>query len=885
MGDGINYIVDIAVTVDGGEPLNLKTVAFVPRGASKSEKVVLDPVSTVVAEAVAEKVKNGFFETGGDTFSQDYISDLKETMAAAVEEVISNNTDFDLEDFSSAIGSEGGVGSLVSKLLADEEVNSSVNKLEDAAVAEKYEVPETVESNDDARARVADLFEQLDGGDGGGAPGFIIKFFGDRYAESITKTVDQIFTAIWAGVEIDDAAQASEFSKAGALNAFTGELDFIFASLDRIAALEDADSLTTAEKTELAELYEAMEDVPDIILGIFPPSKASEWLNLSATSTLTVPQAITLVFYTLDVYLEDLRGYERNDDGSIEETDGADFNPEQLLVLYGFNPEDATQAAEYASLDVNWLELHPGQVWLSTANGGTGGQVDILSLYTCVDAYPEERFVVDGVSLTYPKGDGTTGSVDLNADMYGHGSCYNLNPWDLAHQLEEDFKQNNEGGGNDFIDYDGIWNHLVNQDLVITDFTSGTYTVTVTYADGNTGSLTKEVAFNKRVITGLSNLFPRFTSPNGLPKHPEPNSSQEEWDAFNTAQAAFEMTTFPSSDAVTFSWTAPTQLATTPLPEGVAAVYNVDVGRDVCGDDPDTQEVENYCRWEHVFSSWELGGQIFGTTFELPAEVKGRLTELAITDTPYQANLSISFVDEETGEHLGQGGWTSAPFRVGAALDLDATFNLMGSVSNAPDANAMDGEGQAYPISAYKVAAVQEECYEDTTQDPQQYQWTDENGVTHTETWYPWVCEINTLAVSALTEDTVNGGHTYTLQPTLRQMMNSGNAWIDIRLFIDADGDNLVDGHVPGTEQTPGSEGEMMYWSHGNPPNFNNWGGVLRIGGEVCEGEGEQQQCFYQDQIVVPDGDYDGPDFDTQPYSGGEECIDCEAPIEEQPPV
>ena len=55
MGDGINYIVDIAVTVDGGEPVNLKTVAFVPPGATRSEKVVLDPISTVVAEAVTEK--------------------------------------------------------------------------------------------------------------------------------------------------------------------------------------------------------------------------------------------------------------------------------------------------------------------------------------------------------------------------------------------------------------------------------------------------------------------------------------------------------------------------------------------------------------------------------------------------------------------------------------------------------------------------------------------------------------------------------------------------------------------------------------------------------------------------------------------------------------
>jgi len=213
-------------------------------------------------------------------------------------------------------------------------------------------------------------------------------------------------------------------------------------------------------------------------------------------------------------------------------------------------------------------------------------------------------------------------------------------------------------------------------------------------------------------------------------------------------------------------------------------------------------------------------------------------------------------VDEETGEHLGQGGWTSAPFRVGAALDLDATFNLMGSVSNAPNANVQDQSGTAYPIANYKVAALQEQCEEDTTQTPETHTWTDENGVTHNETWYPWVCNITTLAVSSLTSDG-SGGYTYTLQPTLRQMMNSGNAWVDIRLFIDVDGDDLVDSHTESTQ------GEPMGWSYGNPPNFNNWGGVLRIGGEVCEGEGEQQQCFYQDQIVVPDATFEGPDFDA----------------------
>ena len=874
MGDGVNYIVEVSLSVDGGAPINLKSVAFVPKGATKSEKSVINPVSTVIAEAVQEKVKNSFFETGGDSFSQDYISDLNETLGAIIEEIVgSSGGALTAANFEDAIGSEGGIESLVSKLLSDEDVSGGLNKLEDAAVADTFSVPETTSDATEAPDIVRELFAENGDEEGGGAPDFFINFFGDQFAQGTTKTVNEIFEAIFAGVEFDTTADTTAFNKANALDAFTGQLVEIYDAIDDIATLEALATRTDAEKAQLRALREAVSDVPNVILGIFPPERKSDWQALTGSSLFTVPQAITLIFFTLDDYLADLKQFERNDDGQVEEKDGVDFNPEALLVLYGFNPEDAEQLAQYASLDVKWMQLHPGQIWLQSANGGNGGQVDVLSLFTCVDAFPEENYTINSVTLTYPKATSGTGTVTLKSEAElrggdtaaggeaggeggGDNSCYTLNPWAESDKLRDDFTK--EQNGQEFTNWDGIWKFLKDNNKIITDFKSGSYEVTVNYDDvsGGTG-LTKSATFNKRVITGLQNLFPKFTSPAGLPRHPEGAASPEDYEAYNTAINNFVMTTFATSDAAVFTWNAPAQLATQPLPEGVVAVYNLDIGRDVC---TDTDAGFKDCRWTQVFSSWETGGQIFKTRFELPTEAKGRLAALELTDTPYQANLSISFVDETTGEHLGQGGWTQAPFRVGAVLDLNDTFNLTGMVTNVPDGST--------PLSDYKVAVVKESCSEDKTATAQTHTWRDDEGNEHTETYFPWVCASATLAFAPV-EDNGDGTYGYTISPTLRNMMgNNQGSYVDIRMFIDADDDDILDPYVPGNGDTSDVQGEQVFWSQSSV-YFNNWGGVLRIQGNGNCDSASGTECNFYEEIVIPGATYDGPSFDGAQGSGG----------------
>jgi len=87
-------------------------------------------------------------------------------------------------------------------------------------------------------------------------------------------------------------------------------------------------------------------------------------------------------------------------------------------------------------------------------------------------------------------------------------------------------------------------------------------------------------------------------------------------------------------------------------------------------------------------------------------------------------------------------------------------------------------------------------------------------------------------------------------------MGNSNNSWIDIRMFIDANNDDVID---QGTEEN-NYFGEPQFWSQGGNVNFNTWGGVLRIS---THGECNENGCDFSEEIVIPGESYEGPDFDA----------------------
>ena len=886
VGSGVNYIVEVNVTVDG-TAISLQSVAFIPAGQTRSEKTTIDPISTVIAEAVQAQVTDDFFDTGGDTFSQTYISDLRDTLVAVVTEVIASDPNVTLAQFETALNSSEGVTDLVTKLLNNDEVSDSLGTLEVAAKVEANEVPDEIASGDagqtQARDIIKELFTENDEDDDDPTPQFVIDFFGDEYQKGTLQSIDVIFNAIFSGVIFADGVDFSDISKAGALEAFTNELAAVYGIINSIAALEASDD--AADQALLKEQRAQIADF-QLFLSIFPVSRKDDWLTLSGNSQLNVPQAITLIFYTLGDYLDNLTSSVTVNGQPVDAVE--DWEPDNLFKLYGLiidrdDPdfvEVEGQFDEYANLEVNWLELHAGQVWV----GDLQDHVDVLSVFTCVDAFPMELFNITKVSLSYTTSTGTSMDIDLrkesefpryneNGDLFlddmanqdGHvDTCYAVNPWGESDLLALQSAFTNTDGS---PRWDDIWNELYDKDNIITDFAIGTsnYVIAVEYEKDGVVQTAYSNNFDKTIITGLQDLTARFTSPLGLPPFPSNSASSAEWDAFNIAQDNFAITTFTTGDLVTFAWDAPAELAaalTAINSDGlnVVAVYNLDVGRDVCGDDPATPEVEEYCRWMPIYSTWQDNTQITGTTFELPATAKAMLTELAISDTPYQVSLGIDFIDTETGEYFGNGGWTQAPFRVGAELDLSATFDITGTVIGAPDTNFTDDQGVPYPLSMYKVAVVQESCSEDTDAEPFTDTYFDEElGQFVQVEYFPWICSSTSLAIS-----TVSDTGTYLLQPTLQALMsNSQDSWIDIRLFIDANDNDLID---QGTEAN-NYFWEPQFWSQ-DGVNFNSWGGVLRISHfGACDENG----CGdFSEEIIIPGASYAGPSFNlTMAGPGG----------------
>jgi len=844
LGDGINYIVEVAVTVDG-EDLNLKSLAFVPPGATKSEKAVIDPISTVVAEAVQEKVTSGFFATGGDKFSQDYISDLNETMTAIIEEVIENNPEISITNFEVAITSDTGVDNLVSKLLADENVNAGLEKLEDVAVEEKFEAPTTIADADTAQQYIGRLFNELfndndPGEEGGGAPQLFIDFFGDQYFANQERSIQQIFDALALGLTPQDDPDTAGVDESGpslftsqeqttALAEFKGDFAAIYAA---ITALDSG----SASEAATQEAQELLSDIPQMLLAVFPPSESAELAALTTASSFDVPQAITMIFYVLDVYLDE----EEDNSAAGGADEGDDFDPKALLSLYGFDDLAASAQAAYASVDLNWLGIHPGRMWITTNDTtGAGEELDVMNAYTCVDAFLVDSFAITSVTLTYPTAS-STATIDLvDESTYpeSHGgdesSCWVWDTWREQRTLELSgtYDIADDANGQD-KDWNAITQALIDDGKIISDFASGDYIVTVNYTDSN-GSDSVTKTFNKKIITGLQQLNPRLTTPASQPRHPEGNVTEAEWQAYFAAQQGFVPTTFPAGAIGTIEWNAPVGLAES-VPEGVIAAYNIDIGRNTNCDG------SGQCNgWESIFNTWEDNIQIFDTQFELPQDAKDQLIAIELSDTNlYNINIGISFLDAQTGEYLGNGGWSHAQFRVGEAIDPTDIFTLNGSATNVPDDKFTNDSGTVHPASSYKVALIEESC--DQTS-----------------------CSNTTVLVSALTVD--GSDFTYTLSPTFAQAKGTAGSWLNILMFIDEDGDDVFDAPT----EANNFQGEPQFWSM-NHVNFNTWGGVLRLGRSSCDNT--TGMCDYHEEAVTPDTTYDGPDFDTMPeeFNGGE---------------
>jgi len=177
---------------------------------------------------------------------------------------------------------------------------------------------------------------------------------------------------------------------------------------------------------------------------------------------------------------------------------------------------------------------------------------------------------------------------------------------------------------------------------------------------------------------------------------------------------------------------------------------------------------------------------------------------------------------------------------VGEAIEDTDEFTLSGTIANVHNSDFTDDQGTAHPASAYKVALIKESCNHSA------------NG--------EGTCTQSTIA------NAVIEGTDYTITTTFGDVKSTDGSWINLFMYIDSNGDG---------EYTQGTEAnnfawEPQFWSY-NHVNFNTWGGVLRLGRSNCDPT--TGMCDYSEEAVVPDGSYDGPDFDTMPneeFNSGE---------------
>jgi len=810
VADGVQYIIRYLKLIGDGKVLELKGNVEVPPGATApAGDTTISPKTTVVVQTLINAILDATNGTGISKEIVDRIIDaVKDAIVALVDSgaiqipsMVVTASGSTIDEIVSADVKNENLDSTAGILFSDSSVDVNLGTVKTTILADRFSLSD-ITTDDQKRALIARVFKELTEGD---IPTFFIKFFGDLYVQNRTKTIGELMDAVAAGLVFRPDVPRPEITKTDVINAFKDKLTHLYDLLDKM----DAGTITESEKQALA-------DVPPVILGLFPRSERDIWTNLSDNTELIVPQGIALVIYVIDDYIPnafaDLQASfsaSENEDGTISysKEDPYNFNPMapgSIMDIMGFY--DVYQ--DYAGLEIYGLYLHPGVTWIDDPNDmEPGHQVDMLMADTCMSDVrnmmamirPDQGITGTDlsnavVSLTYPKSDGTTGTVELvNESQFGWESdmgdtCFRLDPWMEAMAANPDPQ-------NGFIQPD--------PSRIISDFTSGTYTVTVSID----GEVIAEKSFTKKVITGMTNLYATILTPRMMPIWPGANATQAQMDAFNAAMSEYNLqgaTRFSANvdtdgdgtmDAakITVTWKAPT----VSLPEGVKMGYAINIGKGGC-------TPEGGCTWEPVFSTWDRGKLLFTTAYTIPINIPQD------NDRPYQLDVSIVFVDSATGDQLGQGGNAHAEFWVAEPLDKTKTFTIVGNAA----------------VEGAKVVLFRERSNKDSLTNP-------------------WIRE------EIASSDVVEGS--YSLSATIGDFLDYPGAWFNIVMIPeDTSGDGNKDLQ------------DMMIWPEWNSNvhiYFNTWGGMLRVGKDVCTtpSDGSLPQCTHSEVIILGDETVEGP--------------------------
>jgi hypothetical protein len=549
-----------------------------------------------------------------------------------------------------------------------------------------------------------------------------------------------------------------------------------------------------------------------VIRGLFPPT----FLPATEGKNLVTPQGIALVIFFEQIFMNetvnpdtiglDLTGTAGEGGQIIYNDDLFEWDDEVLFTLLGIDAYVAAYPNRFQGLDIFRVELHPGTIWIEGTDGTPGEErealmlnTDFMNLAAFVDHSQDMELDGDSgatVSLTYPKATGGTGTAPLVYVTYddGYGS-WGINPWQEAQA----------GMAPDSTDP-----VIIDPTRVISDFTSGAYTVAVTY-----GGTTTTKTFEKTVITGMTDTYAKIVTPAGMPIWPGQDATEAEMTAYNEAWSAFErnggrtnftanvMDDVTAKAKITLAWKAP---AVT-LPEGVRMVYNLEIGQGGC------DEFGN-CSWTQIWNTWDSNKQIYTTSLTVPYLFPIQTTQEAM-ENPYHLNIRVSFVDQLTGSQLGSGGSAHTEFTVGEPINMDAEFTLSGTVT------VDDPSIDPTRLRAALMKEVQTEV-----------------GLTRT----------------VITIADIQGTTGYSLTLRIGDFLETvtPNSWINLVLIDDAD-DSLASG-------SPLTNTDMIYWPDYSGGNmwFDPWGGILRVKKDTCTTTGT---CYYEEKIITGGEAVTGPRF------------------------
>ncbi len=807
--DGVNYIVRYIKITDSGSALELKASAYVPEGAVEpTEEVEVTPQTSVITEALVAAILSA---TSGSAIDDETVNDIIESVKTAIETLVESGAIqipsmvVEIEEGSDLADIVGGevendkLDNTAGLLITDETVDTELGLIASDTEAALFDMS-TVVTAEEKEAFIKKVFHDLlsdDKGESEDMPEVFFGFFTWLYVNNETVTAGGLLDAILGSITYDldslgaqIAINTDQVTTANLLTDLNANLDEMYALL----AIDTA-SLTDQQKEDLA-------DFPPIFRGLFP----STILPVTTTTALNPPQSIAMIVYMEEVFMPntvvpagDLSGT-ADSSGQInyDDRDIYDWEDEALFTFLGLPAYVTANPTLFTGIEIYGLYLHPGSVWVDNMEqealmGGT----ELMNLAAFATGGDDELGGDSGatVTLTYPIAAGGTSTIAMEfitheGDDYGY---WGIDPW-------------GESAGGE-----------IDPTRVVSDFTSGTYTITVVY-DGTT--TTK--SFEKKVITGMTDKYAKITTPKGMPNWPGESATQAEMEAFNTSWDLFyagggrtNFTANVMSDGtepgegetatnakITVSWEAPEVT----LPEGIKIVYDIDIGLSDCTD--------TNCSWTPIWNTWEDNKKIYTTSATIPYIFPIQPD----TTNPYHLNIGVNFVNQATGEYLGRGGSAHTEFTVGQPLDLTNVFTIKGL-------NKITITDDSVTAANLRIALVNE-VYNSTTSS-------------------------STQTIVRIAD--IIGENGYNLDLEIGDFLSgtSMNSWFNFVLVEDA-ADALSAGDSLGSQPT--------YWPNHSSGGmwFDTWGGVLKVGKDTCTSDGE---CVHEETVIVGDEIIDGPEF------------------------